>query len=153
MGLIQQLISMSVMVKEKTKLFIKSFQDCFISTFKYNGKIDVLELELFNNSTNKVWYDDKNNRQTREDLVNMIIELYKSIQNDQFLLGDVLLSQWSGLIDKYCENLEKKTTSVDTKLLQAKVKAICEYAKITHTENLYTDLNSVLEFVKELNRE
>ncbi|CAG8857085.1 27804_t:CDS:1, partial [Gigaspora margarita] len=116
-------------------------------------KIDVLELESFNNFTNKVWYNDKNNRQTHEDLVNMIIELYKSIQNDQFLLSNVLLSQQSGLINKYCKNLEKKTTSIDTKLLQAKVKAICEYAKITHTENLYTDLDLVLEFVKELNRE
>ncbi|CAG8856171.1 45682_t:CDS:1, partial [Gigaspora margarita] len=68
MSLIQQLISMSIMVEGKTKLFIKSFQDCFISTFKYNRKIDVLELESFNDFTNKVWYDDKNNRQTREDL-------------------------------------------------------------------------------------
>ncbi|CAG8825888.1 11592_t:CDS:1, partial [Dentiscutata erythropus] len=140
-----QLISMNVMVEGKADIFKKAFQKCFISTFDFDGKINPLELGVFTNHTKEIWYDEDKKPHKREELVNLIMKLHKSIKDNIFVLGDETLSKRSGIIDIYCNYLSKNPVDIDLELIKTKVKAICEKLQANYTQNVYTDLDSILE--------
>ncbi|CAG8680988.1 17842_t:CDS:2 [Dentiscutata erythropus] len=148
MGLIEQLISMNVMVEEKSNIFKKAFQKCFISTFYFDRKINPIELDVFTNHTKEIWYIEDKKLHKREELVNLIMKLYKSIKDNTFVLGDEMLSKRSGIIDIYCNYLSKNPVNIDLELIKTKVKAICEKLQVNYTQNIYTDLDSILEINK-----
>ncbi|CAG8700622.1 1394_t:CDS:2 [Dentiscutata erythropus] len=139
MGLIEQLISMNVIVEGKTNIFKKAFRKCFISTFYYDRKINSLELDVFINHTKKIWYDEDKKLHKRKELVNLIMELHKYIKDNTFVLGDEILSKCSGIIDIYCNYLSKNPVDIDLELIKTKVKAICE--KLQINKKYYTTLN------------
>ncbi|CAG8822658.1 13740_t:CDS:1, partial [Dentiscutata erythropus] len=104
-----------------------------------------LELDVFTNYTKEIWYDEDKKPHKREELVNLIMKLYKSIKDNIFVLGDEMLSKHSGIIDVYCNYLSKNPVDIDLKLIKTKVKAICEKLQANYTQNVYTDLDSILE--------
>ncbi|CAG8524138.1 6644_t:CDS:2 [Dentiscutata heterogama] len=139
MGLIEQLISMNIMVEGKVNIFKKTFQKYFISTFDFDGKINPLELDVFTNHTKEIWYNENKKPHKREELVNLIMKLYKSIKDNTFVLDDEMLLKCSGIIDIYCNYLSKNLIDINLELIKTKVKAICE--KLQINKKYYTTLN------------
>ncbi|CAG8628525.1 5102_t:CDS:2, partial [Dentiscutata heterogama] len=145
MGLIEQLIMMNVMIEEKADIFKKAFQKYFISTFDFDGKINPLELEVFTNHTKEIWYDEDKKSHKCEELVNLIMKLHKSIKDNIFVLGDEILLKRSSIIDIYCNYLSKNPVDINLELIKTEVKAICEKLQMNYTQNIYMDLDSILE--------
>ncbi|CAG8530079.1 16853_t:CDS:1, partial [Dentiscutata heterogama] len=145
MGLIKQLILMNVIVEGKADIFKKAFQKCLISTFDFDGKINPLELDTFTNHTKEIWYDENKKLHKCKELVNLIMKLHKSIKDNTFVLGDKMLSKHSGIIDIYCNYLSKNPIDIDLELIKTKVKAICEKLQMDYTQNIYMNLDSILE--------